>query len=101
GDAKMKVQAIEDVDTRVLGRILEKLPKPYRILILPDHPTPVPLKTHSTDPVPFLIYDSSWSEARGSERFCERTAQSRGFWIKEGFRLMGQFLRMGTLRNAP
>lgn len=100
GDARLKAQAIEDVDKRVLGRILEKLPKPYRILILPDHPTPVHLKTHSTDPVPFMIYDSSWSEARGSERFCERTAQSRGFWIKEGFRLMEQFLRMGTLRNA-
>jgi len=55
GNAEQKIKTIEDLDSRLLGRILEKA-KDCKIAILPDHPTPVIMKTHAADPVPFAIY---------------------------------------------
>ncbi len=54
-DAKLKVKTIEDLDKRLLGRILGGLKEPYAISISPDHPTPVGTGTHSREPVPFAI----------------------------------------------
>jgi 2,3-bisphosphoglycerate-independent phosphoglycerate mutase len=54
-DYKLKVKTIEDLDRRLLGRILKNLKEPYAIAILPDHPTPISIGTHSRDPVPFTI----------------------------------------------
>ena len=61
GEAKNKVQAIADIDRRILNPLLkamEERGEPYRILILPDHPTPLTIRTHTADPVPYLLYDS-------------------------------------------
>lgn len=99
GDAKLKVQAIEDFDRHVVGTILDGLQCDYKIMMLPDHPTPVPLKTHTTDPVPFLIYDSRWSKPRGTVRFTESAAEQRGFWMREGDMLIERFLQMGVLKT--
>jgi len=57
GDLKLKIQCIEDFDKRLLGYVLKNLKGDVRIAVLPDHPTPINLKTHVSDPVPFLIYD--------------------------------------------
>ncbi|MCL4430275.1 MAG: cofactor-independent phosphoglycerate mutase, partial [Chloroflexi bacterium] len=54
-DYKLKVKTIEDLDKRLLGRLLKGLTEPYTIAILPDHPTPVSIGTHTRDPVPFAI----------------------------------------------
>jgi len=61
GDIELKIKCIEDFDKRLLGEILGKLNfKDIKIAILPDHPTPAKVKTHVSDPVPFLIYHSNF-----------------------------------------
>ena len=65
GDAVEKVRALENLDARILGPLAASLDRdfrPWRLLLLPDHPTPIRLKTHTSDPVPFLLVDS---ETRG------------------------------------
>jgi 2,3-bisphosphoglycerate-independent phosphoglycerate mutase len=56
-------------------------------MVLPDHPTPIELRTHTSDPVPFFIYDSQKSE-NGVSQFCEENAASTGYYVKDGYRLM-------------
>ena len=61
GDIKLKIQAIEDVDEKIVGPIYNQLKnshEDFRILILPDHPTPISIKTHKASPVPFILYGS-------------------------------------------
>lgn len=89
-----KVKAIEFIDSQVVGTILEGLAKyeDYSILILPDHPTPLPLRTHTSEPVPYLLYRKSGSTPSGIEGYDEFQAASTGIFIKEGFRLMDRFI---------
>ena len=61
GNIAEKIRAIEIIDDKVVGKIrktLDKMGESYRLMILPDHPTPISIRTHTSDPVPFLIYDS-------------------------------------------
>ncbi len=85
GEAENKVKAIEFIDGRILARLLDELPKygEYRILIMPDHPTPLVTKTHASDPVPFLIYDSE-KPAAGVDTFNETTAAATGIYYDHG-----------------
>jgi 2,3-bisphosphoglycerate-independent phosphoglycerate mutase len=55
GDIEMKVKTIEDLDKRLLGRILDKVPEDCKIAVLPDHPTPIKIRTHVAEPIPFAI----------------------------------------------
>ncbi|MBI3252794.1 MAG: cofactor-independent phosphoglycerate mutase [Candidatus Omnitrophica bacterium] len=98
GDAALKIRAIEDVDRWVLGTLREKLKEfeAFKILILPDHYTCVETRTHSPDPVPFLIY-SSREEKRGPRKFCEKTAAESKIFVKEGHTLMNLFVKGGVL----
>jgi 2,3-bisphosphoglycerate-independent phosphoglycerate mutase len=62
GSIERKIQAIEYLDERVIGRLIQKLDKngtDYRLLVMPDHPTPICVRTHTSDPVPYLLYDST------------------------------------------
>jgi len=78
GDPAAKVQAIELIDNLVLAPILKGLQdQPFRILIMPDHPTPCDVRTHTYEPVPYLYYDSSRDQA-GPAAFDELSAQGRG-----------------------
>ena len=85
GEAENKVKAIELIDKKVLGRLLDELVTygDYRILIMPDHPTPLVTMTHARDAVPFLIYDSS-VDANGVDTFTEKTAASTGIYFDHG-----------------
>ncbi len=86
-----KVRSIEMIDSRVLAPLLsglEKLGEPYRILILPDHPTPIATKTHASDPVPYLLYDSSAEKNSGISCFTEKTAASTGVLVDPACTLM-------------
>lgn len=96
GDPKLKIKAIEDVDRLVLGTLRKQLKEfePYKILLLPDHFTCVETRTHSSDPVPFLIYSSD-SKKIGPRKFSERAAKQSGRVVKEGHRLMDLFVRGG------
>lgn len=86
-DYKLKIKAIEDLDKRLLGRILKGLKEPYAIVVLPDHPTPIRIGTHTKDPVPFAI-QSSLVEADGVKKFDEISAKSGAFGMVEQERLI-------------
>src|SRR5690349_7090955 len=58
GDVAAKVDALERWDADIIGPLLAELPKPWRLLLLPDHATPTKLMTHTPDPVPYLLADS-------------------------------------------
>ena len=95
GDLKNKLKAIEDFDEFIVGRIMRGMKQfdAYRILALPDHPTPLEIRTHSNEPVPFVLYDSR-NERQGGpvtydEKVCERPD---ALVIKEGYTLMDHFL---------
>jgi 2,3-bisphosphoglycerate-independent phosphoglycerate mutase len=81
-DYKLKVKTIEDLDKRLLGRILEGLKEPYAIAVLPDHPTPIKIGTHAREPVPFAI-KSPRLEADGVQKFDEFSAKKGGFGLVE------------------
>ena len=78
GDVDAKIQAIEDFDKLVVGRILEyarESDEDFTILVLPDHPTPISLKTHTSDPVPFAIYSTADKDPDGAAAFDEGSAK--------------------------
>ena len=87
-----KVKSIEFIDELILAPILKAFEnEDIRVLICPDHPTPLALKTHTNAPVPYLIYDSR-KKAEGVNRFDEENAEKTGNFIKVGHTLMERFL---------
>lgn len=87
-----KVKSIELIDELILGPIMKAFEgEEIRVLICPDHPTPLALKTHTNAPVPYLIYDSGKTE-KGVECFCEESAERTGNFIGVGHTLMEKFL---------
>ncbi len=96
GDLKNKVKAIEDFDEFIVGNIMHGMKQfdEYRIMALPDHPTPIELRTHSSEPVPFVIYDNT-RERRGEPvAYDERIAyRKEALVFKEGYTLMDHFLK--------
>jgi 2,3-bisphosphoglycerate-independent phosphoglycerate mutase len=95
GDLDAKIAAIEAFDEKVVGTICKGMEHrgEHRIMVLPDHPTPLVLKTHTDDPVPFVIYDSTKKRPSGTRGFNEQTAGESGIVIEEGYKLMERFLR--------
>ncbi len=87
-----KVKSIELIDELILGPILRAFEgEDMKILICPDHPTPLALKTHTNAPVPYLIYDSR-KKNNGVDRFDEESAEKTGVFVKVGHTLMDRFL---------
>lgn len=90
-----KKLAIEIIDEKILAPLLAYLKDcgdDYSVMILPDHPTPICLKTHTSDPVPFLIYRSNDEKDSGVSTLCEETAEKTGLYIEPGCTLMNRFL---------
>ncbi len=90
GSLERKLQAIENLDARVLQPVTEQMDasgEPYRLLVLPDHPTPIRLRTHTGDPVPYLLYDSTKTLGDGRP-YGETSARESGILREEGFRMM-------------
>jgi 2,3-bisphosphoglycerate-independent phosphoglycerate mutase len=81
-DYTLKVKTIEDLDKRLLGRILQGLKEPYAIAISPDHPTPIKTGTHARDPVPFAI-KSPFLKPDGVKKFDEFSAKNGAFGLVE------------------
>lgn len=94
GNMAHKIKAIEDFDIQVVGTVLEgiKKYKEYAILCTPDHPTPVHLKTHTADAVPFIIYRGSESKGNGACAYDEVQARATGL-VVEGHELMEMMLK--------
>jgi 2,3-bisphosphoglycerate-independent phosphoglycerate mutase len=103
GAADKKVQALEDFDEKVVGTILTGLSEfpAWRVLLMPDHATPVALKTHSPDPVPFAVL-SSEDIKRGTARprgYNESSAKEAGVLVPEAWTIMERFVRGEALRS--
>jgi 2,3-bisphosphoglycerate-independent phosphoglycerate mutase len=97
-DYKLKVKTIEDLDKRLLGRILERISEPYAVAILPDHPTPLKTGTHSREPVPFSIA-SPCLKPDGVEKFDEFSAKKGAFGLVATDYLISLLLNSGS--NPP
>ena len=91
-----KVRAIELIDEKVLGTLLPALSKydDYKIMVLPDHPTPIKTMTHASDPVPYMIYKKSAEKDSGIESFTENTAKLSEKYIGIGHTLMKHFIEL-------
>lgn len=94
GSMTDKITAIENVDSRVVARITEAMDQSgedYRLMILPDHPTPICVRTHTSEPIPYLIYDSR-KAIDGIHTYNEKeAAKSTRIW-KDGYRLIDHLL---------
>ena len=85
-----KVKSIELIDEKILAPVYEYLKgcgDDFKIMVLPDHPTPIEKRTHTIDPVPFFIY-SSIQDKKGSDTFDEFTARAMNYYVPEGYTLM-------------
>lgn len=97
GSVERKVQAIANMDQRILKPIREAMDasgEEYRLLVLPDHPTPIRLRTHVAEPVPYLLYDSG-KKQNHSWHYNEREAAESGNRIDRGCDLMGYLFSEG------
>lgn len=95
GDVNGKVKSIELIDEKVVGYILKELAdEDLKILISPDHPTPIITKTHARDPIPFVIYDST-NIIDGISTYTEKTCQETGLLLNSGDELVNLFLGKG------
>lgn len=95
GSAADKIAAIENIDEKVLKTVicgLEEAGEEYRLLLLPDHPTPVEARTHTGEAVPYLLYDST-AEKKGPAVYNEKTAAGTGNVWHEGYKLMAHLLQ--------
>lgn len=95
GKPEKKKLAVELIDHKVvefLKNELEKRNMEYRMLIMPDHPTPISIKTHSSEPVPYIIYDSRKTDGGSGLAYTEKNAEATNIFIEKGYTLMDKFL---------
>lgn len=95
GSAERKIRAIENLDSRLIKPVVEGLRaagEEFRMMVLPDHPTPVSIRTHSAENVPYLLYDST-AERRRVARYNEREAAETGILVEEGHKLIDRLLQ--------
>lgn len=94
GSAEKKIQAIEWLDERIIGPVkngLERAGEDFRMLILPDHPTPICVRTHTRTPIPYLLYDSTKTKD-GEFTYNEENAKKSGIVWEDGYRLIDHLL---------
>ncbi len=89
-----KVKSIEYLDKQVVGTLLTGLEQydDYKVLILPDHPTPLPLRTHTSEPVPYIIYTKSSKKPSSVQCYDEFEPEKTGVFIENGYTLMDRFI---------
>lgn len=94
GSYENKITAIERIDEKIVGPVrkeLENAGVEFRMLILPDHPTPVRVRTHTSDPVPYLLYDSR-KAVETADTYSEKAGRQTGIFEKKGCCLMDHLL---------
>ena len=90
GSIPDKITAIENLDQRVIKVVKEAMDasgEPYRMLIMPDHPTPICCRTHTSDPIPYMLYDST-KTVGGVSEYCEKAVRESEIFIPEGYTLI-------------
>lgn len=91
-----KVRSIELIDEKIIAPIIKAMKEAgeeFCMMVLPDHPTPLALRTHTSDPVPFIIYRSNDEKDSGVQRYTEVNAAATQVYVAEGFRLMEQLIQ--------
>ena len=96
GEAENKVRSIELIDEKIVAPVLKYLREanqPFKALVMPDHPTPLEIKTHSRDAVPFYIYDSENEVDSGIETYTEKECEKSGLYIDKAYTITDMFLK--------
>ena len=91
GHAYEKIKALEDIDRDVVAQ-LRNYAEDLRVLVMPDHPTPIKLRTHTGDPVPFLMWGKG-IKANGAARFTEAESKKTGNYLPDGYKIMESLTR--------
>ncbi len=94
-DVENKVRSIELIDEKIIAPIMDAMKaagEDFSILVLPDHPTPLCLRTHTADPVPFALYRSNAPQKSGVTAYNEKAAESTGVYVEKGYQLMGMLI---------
>jgi 2,3-bisphosphoglycerate-independent phosphoglycerate mutase len=95
GNLDHKIGSIEDIDRQIVGPLLDGFAarrQPFRLLVVPDHATPIALRTHRSGPVPFLLYDSA-NETNSNLPYDERALEDTRLIVEEGHRLIDLLLK--------
>ena len=95
GSIDHKIKSIEYLDSRLIARVKQAMDASgddYRMLVLPDHPTPIRCRTHTSDPVPYVLYDSRIREEKNAH-YNEKEAAATGVFQPDGYKLMDEFLK--------
>ena len=98
GSVERKIKSIENLDSRIIKPIYEGVTgagEEIRMLIMPDHPTPIKIRTHTDEPIPYMLYDSS--KTLGEEphlTYCEKNAMETGLLEENGYKLIEKLLEM-------
>jgi len=96
GSIPKKIEAIESLDSKVIKVVKEEMEKAgvdYRMLVLPDHPTPIALRTHTSDPVPYILFDSRTAKEE-SWNYNEKDAKLSGNYLEDGYKLIDKLLEI-------
>lgn len=94
GSVERKIKAIENIDEKVVKVLVEEFAKKgveYRMLVMPDHPTPIRCRTHTSDPVPYMIYDNT-NKALSGLSYNEKDAAKSGNFIQEGYKTIDKLI---------
>jgi 2,3-bisphosphoglycerate-independent phosphoglycerate mutase len=92
GSIEEKVKALQITDKEVVSRIRSWKSDMIRVLVLPDHPTPIEIQTHTEEPVPFALWGSGFT-SNGAKKFTEAEAKNAGIFIDDGYNIMSKLTR--------
>lgn len=95
GDLKHKISSIEDIDSKIISKLVTELDKKgeeYTMLVMPDHPTPLSIMTHISDPVPFIIYNNKRKLSPSAASYCEKDAKETGVYVEKACELINIML---------
>lgn len=95
GSVERKIKAIEYLDGRIIGPVfdqMKRLGEDFRMLVMPDHPTPICIRTHSANPVPYMLYDSTKEEDH-TWNYNEKEAKESGNYLEKGYMLIHELLK--------
>ena len=98
GSVERKIKAIENLDSRIIKRVYEGVTaagEDIRMLIMPDHPTPIKIRTHTDEPIPYMIFDSTKTLGEEPHRtYCEKNAKETGIYEENGYKLIEKLLEV-------
>jgi len=86
-----KIEAIQEVDGKIASRIRQWDKDAIRVLVMPDHATPIEVRTHTDEPIPFMLWGKGF-KTNGAKRFTEAEAKGTGFFIEDGYNIMGRLV---------